>query len=51
LVVVSDDEQFGVLPRDGLLPVGDEDGAQPVECFGKGTLVGWACGLLATSSQ
>jgi hypothetical protein len=41
LVVVVDDEQFGVRPRDGLLPVGDEDGVQPVDCFGEGTLVGW----------
>src|SRR6202034_2335000 len=41
LVVVVDDEQFGVLPRDGLLPVGDEDGVQPVDCSGEGALVGW----------
>ena len=40
LLVVVDDEQFRVRPRDGFLPVGDEEGAQVVECFGEGALVG-----------
>jgi len=40
LLVVVDDEKFRVRPRDGLFPVGDEDGAQPVERFGEGALVG-----------
>jgi hypothetical protein len=34
------DEQFRVRPRDGLLPVGDEEGTQVVECSGEGALVG-----------
>src|SRR5271165_7517976 len=40
LLVVVDHEHFGVRPRDGFLPVGDQEGAQLVDRFGEGTLVG-----------